>query len=68
MGDTNRKTIDAIERKQRMAKSGRLPRNGGSRRSDRIRAIADDLFDEFGADDELEFADDSVIDLVDGVL
>lgn len=54
MGDTQRYKVNAVDRKNRMAKSGKLPKDGGSRRSDRIRAIADDLADEFGD----EFDDD----------
>lgn len=55
MGATNRKSIDSVERGQRLAESGKLPPDGGSRRSDRIRAIAQNIVEDGSEDDALEF-------------
>lgn len=58
MARTNRYDSDSVERRQNLAKRGKLPNRSGSRRSDRIRAIAENEREE----SEMYMFDDDMYD------
>lgn len=58
MGQTDRYQADPVDRRHRLAASGKLPKTGKSRRSDLIRAIAESEREEA----ELHMGDDGTYD------
>lgn len=63
MARTNRFDADSVERRGYLARRGNLPNRSGSRRSDRIRSIAENMLEELSlvaGDDDMDIDPNNV--------